>query len=229
MCIRDRYDIMRDELTKELTNIREGQYFTDPIFNTIKRAKITIFNRDISKNESDTVDNLKQEKDQLTTIRDTITRTQIVGEQAAEVGKELLTIQEENKKPKPQPEPEQQQSEPEQAVKITLKDDISEANWRLINGNETRKKYIKYIHDFIEQVDTNNAISAVGTLEFMDKLSKLDMVATLCNDEGDTLIKEFDSKMVLRPLYEDDQSGGDSKRNTKRKRIPNNRTRKIRV
>ena len=91
------------------------------------------------------------------------------------------------------------------------------------------KKYIKYIHDFIEQVDTNNAISAVGTLEFMDKLSKLDMVATLCNDEGDTLIKEFDSKMGLRPLYEDDPSGGDSKRNTKRKRIPNNRTRKIRV
>ena len=225
------YDNMRKEIMNEVDLIREGNdsknLFNTVIQPTLKKEKINVFKptSDRAKTEETRNDlvRIKTEKTDLQTLKESFINKHKMNQEYIKNAQEEVRRQQQQPKPQPEPQPE---PEPQ---RIVLKDDISEANWGLINGIETRKKYIKYIHDFIEQVDTNNAISAVGTLEFMDKLSKLDMVATLCNDEGDTLIKEFDSKMGLRPLYEDDPSGGDSKRNTKRKRIPNNRTRKIRV
>ena len=53
-------------------------------------------------------------------------------------------------------------------------------------------KVLQTIFNFLEIVDNSNAISTIGTIEFTDKLAKLNTVATVCNDkkEGTNLFNE---------------------------------------
>ena len=59
------------------------------------------------------------------------------------------------------------------------------------------------IFNFLELVDNSNAISTIGTIEFTDKLAKLNTVATICNDEDETptMFKELKEKITFEPLY----------------------------
>ena len=59
------------------------------------------------------------------------------------------------------------------------------------------------IFNFLELVDNSNAISTIGTIEFTDKLAKLNTVATICNDEDETptLFKELKENITFEPLY----------------------------
>ncbi len=55
--------------------------------------------------------------------------------------------------------------------------------------NEIFNNYFKYYHiehtvKFIELFDNSNAISAIGTLEFVDKLSKFNMTDNICTPES---------------------------------------------
>ena len=222
------YDEMKGLMKIQLDKYTDEAYPDHGTFNVVMRntgsinKEITVF-KTPEKNEKNEKE-LKERKKNLNTIIKTLNdrrKIKISEDSIANAQNEVITQQQElQEQPVPVPVPD---------VEITLTDDNNLFNWRLINGSETRNKYIKYIHDFIEQVDTNNAISAVGTIEFMDKLSKLDMVATICNDEDETLIPKFkENDIELRPLYEK-PSGGDSKRYTKRKGVSNNKTRKNRV
>ena len=66
-----------------------------------------------------------------------------------------------------------------------------------INNNEVdnrnrNEKLIEYIKKFIESIDNNNAISAIGTLEFLDQISKYHTTQTICflqPEQG--IIKEY--------------------------------------
>jgi hypothetical protein len=79
-----------------------------------------------------------------------------------------------------------------------------------INNNEVdnrtrNEKLIDYIKKLIETIDNNNAISAIGTLEFLDQISKYNTTQTICflepgqgitseyqqiyNDEGNFMLK----------------------------------------
>ena len=59
------------------------------------------------------------------------------------------------------------------------------------------------IFNFLELVDNSNAISTIGTIEFTDKLAKLNTVATICNDEDETptMFKKLKEKITFEPLY----------------------------
>ena len=47
-------------------------------------------------------------------------------------------------------------------------------------GQDPIKQDIFYIKKFIESIDNNNAISAIGTLEFLDQISKYHTTQTIC-------------------------------------------------
>lgn len=55
-------------------------------------------------------------------------------------------------------------------------------NWDTMQSADMKPIIVRYLIDFIEAVDNSNAVSAVGTIEFIDRLAKLNTVATLCND-----------------------------------------------
>ena len=48
------------------------------------------------------------------------------------------------------------------------------------NNKYTNQKIIEYIKKLIESIDNNNAISAIGTLEFLDQISKYHTTQTIC-------------------------------------------------
>ena len=67
-------------------------------------------------------------------------------------------------------------------------------------------KYMGFLEEFLRLIDNNNDASSVGTLEFLDKMAKLNTVSTICNFETQKLEKgsdNFDSKLKLdlKPLY----------------------------
>jgi hypothetical protein len=67
-------------------------------------------------------------------------------------------------------------------------------NSRYING-----KIIEYIKKLIESIDNNNAISAIGTLEFLDQISKYHTTQTICFLEpGQGITSEY------QQIYNDD-------------------------
>ena len=70
---------------------------------------------------------------------------------------------------------------------------------QLLMSKEITKEYIKKVLDF---VDNNNAISAIGTLEFLDKMAKLDSVGlTTCNYD-----EIGHDKVILNDDYEYDKN-----------------------
>ena len=62
---------------------------------------------------------------------------------------------------------------------------------------------LQTIFNFLEIVDNSNAISTIGTIEFTDKLAKLNTVATVCNDEmeGTKLFDKLKETIKFEPLY----------------------------
>ena len=92
---------------------------------------------------------------------------------------------------------------------------LTEAN--LIEMIDKSKSVIDYIREFLEIVENSNAISMVGTLEFTDKIAKLNTVATICNEgTNEHLFENFNKKINMKPLYGQKPSSGGS---LKKKRI----------
>ena len=88
------------------------------------------------------------------------------------------------------------------------------------------REYTKsYLLDFLTKVDNNNAISAIGTIEFIDKLSKLNSVATICNgDELDnTTIENYKKEFNFKSLYSPSIGG----KNTRRRKDKKQGTRRL--
>ena len=55
-------------------------------------------------------------------------------------------------------------------------------NYEAFNSNQEKVKM--YILDLLNNVDNSNAISSIGTIEFIDRMAKLNTVATVCNGEN---------------------------------------------
>ena len=106
-------------------------------------------------------------------------------------------------------------------------------------SKEITKEYIKKVLDF---VDNNNAISAIGTLEFLDKMAKLDSVGlTTCNydeigHDKEILTDKYEYKKQWKVDYENDfkfsslyqkKTGGKkTSKSLKQKKKPVNQTKK---
>lgn len=66
--------------------------------------------------------------------------------------------------------------------------------------------YKSNITEFIEMIDKNNSVSAIGTLEFLDQIAKFNTVKTLCNSQdtdfiSSELLKDFNKSNLMKPLY----------------------------
>ena len=62
--------------------------------------------------------------------------------------------------------------------------------------NNYPKHYMNILKLFLDEIDKYNAASAVGTLEFLDQISKLNTVSTICNfNENDMDTDEFAKKL----------------------------------
>ena len=78
-----------------------------------------------------------------------------------------------------------------------------------INGVPLSKLFMYYLEDFLTSIDNLNAASAVGTLEFLDKMAKLNTVSTICNfnnseiDENKLEDKLEKDGYKLKNLYEE--------------------------
>ena len=102
---------------------------------------------------------------------------------------------------------------------------IKENNFVTMSAHGFREYTKSYLLDFLTKVDNNNAISAIGTIEFIDKLSKLNSVATICNgDEIDSsTIDAYKKTFNFKPLYSP-SSGG---KKTRRKKYRKQSTRRL--
>ena len=67
---------------------------------------------------------------------------------------------------------------------------------KIQNGQGPLKTDISYIKKFIESIDNNNAISAIGTLEFLDQISKYHTTQTICFLEEEQQIGQPDYKEI---------------------------------
>ena len=61
-------------------------------------------------------------------------------------------------------------------------------------------KDFRFFNKLIECIDNNNAISAIGTLEFLDQISKYHTTNTICFLDQDTNINTSD----YLPIYDKD-------------------------
>uniref|UniRef100_A0A6C0LSE6 Uncharacterized protein n=1 Tax=viral metagenome TaxID=1070528 RepID=A0A6C0LSE6_9ZZZZ len=98
--------------------------------------------------------------------------------------------------------------------------------------------YKTYVKELIDMIDNNNAVSAIGTLEFIDQITKFNTIKNTCvaNDEKylqPYLLENFEKTNVMEPLYEKqpqtwNSSVGGKKKYTKRmnKKLLKKRTRR---
>lgn len=102
---------------------------------------------------------------------------------------------------------------------------IKENNYITMSASGFREYTKSYLLDFLTKVDNNNAISAIGTIEFIDKLSKLNSVATICNgDELDnTTIENYKKEFNFKSLYSPSIGG----KNTRRRKDKKQGTRRL--
>ena len=120
---------------------------------------------------------------------------------------------------------------------------INDKNKRIVEKDPKIKSKIKeFLIEFLESIDNSNAVSAIGTLEFTDKMSKLNTVSSVCNyqtnqqdpntkNDNNTLINNFISGYDMVPLYntnDNPTSGGErQKKHTKKNTQKNNKTKRI--
>ena len=82
-------------------------------------------------------------------------------------------------------------------------------NKKIISENNMSQKLMAYLEDFLISIDNLNAASAVGTLEFLDKMAKLNTVSTICNFNNDKINQEELRKKIgydLKDLYSSNES-----------------------
>ena len=73
-------------------------------------------------------------------------------------------------------------------------------------GKPLSKVFMHYLEDFLTSVDNLNAASAVGTLEFLDKMAKLNTVSTICNFNNSEIVESDLREKIgynLKNLYEE--------------------------
>jgi hypothetical protein len=89
-------------------------------------------------------------------------------------------------------------------------------DWVSVEENYTSNLLLKErIKRFIQMVDKSNAVSAIGTLEFLDNISKYNAVQTICNSSTDDEFAEVESKYseILYPTKSvAKKKGGNTKR-----------------
>jgi len=86
-----------------------------------------------------------------------------------------------------------------------LEDGIKSKNTNPLNLSY-EGQYKIYIKEFIDMIDKSNAVSAVGTLEFLDQLAKFNTVTTVCRKNeylSDDAIDKFITKKGMVELYKD--------------------------
>jgi hypothetical protein len=98
--------------------------------------------------------------------------------------------------------------------------------------------YKTYVKELIDMIDNNNAVSAIGTLEFIDQITKFNTIKNTCVANDDKylqpyLLENFEQTNVMEPLYEKqpqtwNNSSGGKKKYTKRmnKKLLKKRTRR---
>jgi hypothetical protein len=119
------------------------------------------------------------------------------------------------------PENSSEASHPEMFTISPMDSEIIRNNLRTMMEPLNKPVVFQYIRDFIEAVDNSNAVSAVGTIEFIDRLSKLNTVATVCNAES-MPTGDFEKQFVMKDLFQLSMGG----RRTKRVRSKSNITKK---
>jgi hypothetical protein len=66
-------------------------------------------------------------------------------------------------------------------------------------------KYKNDIQNFINIIDNNNAVSAIGTLEFLDQIAKFNTVKTICSTSDKNITNDifttYEKKISMKPLY----------------------------
>lgn len=75
-----------------------------------------------------------------------------------------------------------------------------------IDGVPLSKVFMHYLEEFLTSVDNVNAASAVGTLEFLDKMAKLNTVSTICNFNNSEIVESDLREKIgynLKNLYEE--------------------------
>ena len=70
-------------------------------------------------------------------------------------------------------------------------------------------------------IDKSNAVSAIGTLEFLDQIAKFNTIKTICNSQDiqEHFMEKFNRNNVMKQLYEETFHGGMKKKYTKRHRL----------
>ena len=89
---------------------------------------------------------------------------------------------------------------------------FGEVNNNLIEMIKKSTSVMEHVKEFLEIVENSNAISMVGTLEFTDKMAKLNTVATICNEGGEDLFNNFKQNFKTKPLYGQGTTGGSLKK-----------------
>lgn len=102
----------------------------------------------------------------------------------------------------------------------SMKTKFSEGNIDKKTFNQLYKFYIK---EFIDMIDKSNAVSAIGTLEFLDQIAKFNTIKSICNsqeikEKQPHLIKRFNDNNIMKHLYEG-FDGGMKKKYTKKNRL----------
>ena len=97
-----------------------------------------------------------------------------------------------------------------------------EQNKNNIDKKTYNQLYKFYIKEFIEMIDKSNAVSAIGTLEFLDQISKFNTIKTICSSQNikekqTNLMDRFNRNNVMKQLYEG-FDGGMKKKYTKKHR-----------
>lgn len=99
-------------------------------------------------------------------------------------------------------------------------------NYEAFNSNQEKVK--KYILDLLNNVDNSNAISSIGTIEFIDRMSKLNTVATVCNGENiPDKLQKYKKDFNMKPLYETNTMKTGGKYSRKRRNIRNQTLKKM--
>ena len=75
----------------------------------------------------------------------------------------------------------------EKTLETDLKNIITKSN---VVRNELNLQNKKFVDDFIKLIDTNNSASAVGTLEFIDNISKFNSTNNICFAEGNDVLSK---------------------------------------
>ena len=110
----------------------------------------------------------------------------------------------------------------EERVKSIPKDIVYESFFKLLNklDEATPLAVQESATKLINLIDNSNAASAIGTLEFVDKISKFNSVNVICTPDDDQLKKVpdlldiVDAKNKIGPQPKKEQTGGKSKKKT---------------